>query len=332
VAGARLFLRGRLWWTWGRYASGKRWQASTGCRDRTAALRVAARLERERAAMDGAPHAALTVEHAVRDVIAAREREGKAAGTVAVYVRVGGHLCRILGGATPIDSLTLARLEGYIDRRTTEGAMRSTVAMELSRLRAALLYARRHGRYAGDLDAIWPREALRGASKPKERYLTREEYARLHAHLESYGRGDWLAGYVYTGARRRELDRIEARDVDLVRGTLRIRGVKTRGADRVVPIAGPLREVVERRLRESGGGALWPTWEPTKPLYNACRALSMPRVSCNDLRRTFASWLAQAGVSEMACARLMGHGSSRMVRGVYARFGADDLAAAVAKL
>jgi hypothetical protein len=34
----------------------------------------------------------------------------------------------------------------------------------------------------------------------------------------------------------------------------------------------------------------------------------------------------------LVAARLLGLGSSRLVRAVYARFGADDLAAAVARL
>jgi integrase len=335
---ARLYKRpgSPFWWTWGRYADGSRWQASTRVplRERRRAEQAAIKLAAERGETLHRPAKAdrLTVTAAFDDVIAARRREGKVEGTIDVYVRVADHCCRILGAETELAALTLADLERYIDVRRREGTMRSTIAQEFAKLGAAFNYAHRHGRYKGDVKAIWPAAALRNAYKPRERFMTRDEYAALHAFVAQYGRGDWLAGYVYTGARRRELPRVTAADVNLERGTLRIRGTKTTGADRTIPIAAPLRPVIERRLLVCGDGPLWPEWIPSKALGNACAKLGIPRVNCNDLRRTFCSWLAQAGVSEMVAARLMGHGSSRMVRAVYARFGADDLAAAVARL
>lgn len=332
---ARLYRRGQVWWTWGRWADGTRWQESTGCHDRRAAERVAIQLERERATLDRAEATPLGIERLMLDVTEARRREGRAESTIAVYRQHGGHLCRVLGHDTDAHRLTLADLERYIDVRALEGAMRSTISMELVRLRAGLLYAARHGRYRGSVAAIWPAEALRGAHKPRERYLTHAEYVALRDELErcAPGRGDWLAAYCYTGASRRELQRVIPRDVDASAWTMRIRGAKTRYRDRVVPIAEPLRPVVERRLALAGTGPLWPEWTSVATvLRRACSRLGIPSASPNDLRRTFCSWLAQAGVTELIAARMMGHGSSRMVRTVYARFAVADLAAAVARL
>ena len=39
----------------------------------------------------------------------------------------------------------------------------------------------------------------------------------------------------------------------------------------------------------------------------------------NDLRRTFASWLKQAGTDSLTVARLLGHSSTAMVDKVYGR-------------
>jgi integrase len=345
---ARLYQRegSPFWWTWGTYADGSRWQKSTKVRHthkREADERKHRQLAERRAfeieaKLEGALRAPVgarlgtTVTAVFDSVIEARRREGKAQGTLDVYARAASHFCEVLGPDTDVHRVTLADCERYIDVRTSQGAKRSTIAQEFSKFGAALNYAHRHGRYTGNIKAIWPSAALRNAYKARERYLTREEYARLHAEIETYGRGDWLAGYVFTGARLRELPRIKAADINLERGTLRIRGTKTTGADRTIPIAATLRPVVERRLELCGEGPLWPEWTLGKPLVKACARIGIPRVSCNDLRRTFCSWLCQAGVHEVAVVRLMGHGSSRMVRAVYARFGADDLAAAVAKL
>lgn len=55
-------------------------------------------------------------------------------------------------------------------------------------------------------------------------------------------------------------------------------------------------------------------------------------VTPNDLRRTYASWLAQEGVPLHTAAKLMGHGSTAMLERVYARLAHGTLRDAVAKL
>lgn len=55
-------------------------------------------------------------------------------------------------------------------------------------------------------------------------------------------------------------------------------------------------------------------------------------VTPNDLRRTYASWLAQQGVPLHTAAKLMGHGSTQMLERVYARLAPETLRDAVAKL
>jgi integrase len=343
VSEERLYLRGRIWWAWGYWSNGERWHVSTRCRDKTAAARFATRVDRERSSVDRAEVAELSVEQALRDVIAAKERERKSPLTVKNYRRCGGHLVRLLGtgpsGAPrDIHTLTLAALESYIDRRTAEGGhgpktMRSTIAIELGILGSALRYAKRHGRYRGDVESIWPKEALSGAHVPHERYLTREEYEKLHGALAFNDRPDYLVAYVFCGARRSEVWRITPGDVDLVAGTLRIRGTKTKRSDRVVPIAADLRPVLERRLAETPAGSpLFPRWEEHSVLQRACKRAGIPMVSANDLRRTFCSWLAQQGVPLLVTVRLMGHSSVQMVTRVYAQFGADDLRAAIDRL
>ena len=63
-----------------------------------------------------------------------------------------------------------------------------------------------------------------------------------------------------------------------------------------------------------------------------CASVGIASVSPNDLRRTFASWLAERGVPEVTVAQMLGHRSSAMVRRVYARIGTSAQHAAIAAL
>ena len=60
-----------------------------------------------------------------------------------------------------------------------------------------------------------------------------------------------------------------------------------------------------------------------RDLHAACERAEIAPVSPNDLRRTFATWQAEAGVPEAVTASLMGHTSSAMIRRVYAKIGTD---------
>jgi hypothetical protein len=60
--------------------------------------------------------------------------------------------------------------------------------------------------------------------------------------------------------------------------------------------------------------------------------MGMRNISPNDLRRTFASWLKQAGVDSMVVAKLLGHTTSRMVELVYGHLNDATTRAAITKL
>lgn len=56
-----------------------------------------------------------------------------------------------------------------------------------------------------------------------------------------------------------------------------------------------------------------------KSLNEHAAKLGLQPLCANDLRRTFCSWLKQAGVDSMIVAELMGHSSTRMIELVYGR-------------
>jgi integrase len=55
-------------------------------------------------------------------------------------------------------------------------------------------------------------------------------------------------------------------------------------------------------------------------------------VTPNDLRRTFGSWLAQRGVPLFHAAKLMGHGSTKMLERIYAQLAPENARDAIALL
>ncbi len=103
---------------------------------------------------------------------------------------------------------------------------------------------------------------------------------------------------------------------------------------RIVAIAAALWPWLEEfGVRAGWTGPVVPPWgSMRRDLPLACARAGVPRVTANDLRRTYASWLVDAGVPTHTVATLLGHSSSRMVERIYGRLGIDHLAAAVAQL
>jgi len=86
--------------------------------------------------------------------IARCERRKRAAGTLNCYVTKAGHLLRVLGENTDVNSLPDEVEERYIAQRQAEAAGDHTIHKELIVLRAALKQAKRSKLFHGDLDRL----------------------------------------------------------------------------------------------------------------------------------------------------------------------------------
>lgn len=318
----------------------ERREHSTGQRDRALAREVARKLERDSVAVaDGPP--ALTLQLALASYLSHLEALRRSKDTLDFYAKKGRHLIRIFGGTTDVHRLGPGDVTRYMHQRLTEGVRGKTeggsetvaagepsarritahtVAKELGALRSALRWHAEQQRYHGRTDWCVPRD-LRGAYQPRERALSREEFDALSKALD-IDRRDYLALFVWLGPRDSELYRIEARDVDAAAARLHIRGTKTKRADRWVPLQADVLRILKRRAANTPRGPLFPRWlNVRRDLHAACKRAQIAPVSPNDLRRTFATWHAESGTSELVVAPLMGHSSSAMVRRVYARIG-----------
>ena len=121
---------------------------------------------------------------------------------------------------------------------------------------------------------------------------------------------------VYLGPRLSEAYSLKWQDVNFDKGWVAITGTKTTKANRMVPLPPVILELLKKH-RQREGSVLAPWNNIRRDLELSCKKAGITRVTPNDLRRTFASWLKQAGVDSFTVAKLMGHTSSRMVELVY---------------
>lgn len=319
------------WYGWLYTLEGERIRFSTGQIDKNAAKQVLRQREREatsptRRAANEATH---TVEDALRYLVEHAQSSDWAEGTRHMHLIKSGHVLRILG-TTRIAKLTKPLGLKFIDQRLAEGAARSTVAKELQTLRAALKQAVLLGWWHGDPRSVVPSFATKDT--PRTRYLTPDEFTALSLALPP-ARRLWLTVACYTGGRLSEVERLDWADVDLAKGWIQIRGTKTRASHRAVPIASALAAALARVPVAARRGPVVGHWTKVwRDLSEACARAGIAHVSPNDLRRSFASWLKQAGVDSKAVADLLGHMSTTMVDRVYGKLSSHTLVAAVAHL
>lgn len=334
---AKLYKRGKYWWAFGVDTEGKRWWKSTKVpveHSRRTAEKVARKIEA--AILLGSPdEEALELIDVLDLLVDHMERKQLAKATLEIAARCGKHLISFFGARCDVHKITLADVESYLDHRRSVGTGDHTIEKEVRTLTSALRQARRHNLYPRDPSALWP-DALRGVYQPRDRWLTVDEYARV-LEKANPGRRDHFTAYVYLGCRFSELYRITAEDLDYQARAVFIRGTKgdPKYRERWVPAAPPAWRILRRLADEHSQGPLFRHWtrqNARQAMHRWCKAAGVPPVSPNDLRRTFCSWLASAGVPELTCSRMMGHSSSTMVRRVYAQLSAEALRGAIDRL
>ena len=143
----------------------------------------------------------------------------------------------------------------------------------------------------------------------------------------------WVAIAVGLGARRSEVESLDWADIDLDAGVLANHGTKTRGSDRATPIPGELLAELRKIPEERRVGRVVGAWPSVgRDLPRACAVAGVEKVTPNDLRRTYASWLVNLVAPLKVVANLLGHSSTRMVDLVYGRVADETQRDWVAKL
>jgi integrase len=315
----RVYRRGKVWWVYFVAPGSREVRQSTKQTIRARADVVARDLERKACDPTYQTSHQTTLASAIATFLAAVRRRKRSEGTLHMYGVKVRHLARLIGDETPLAKVTAKVVDGYIASREQEGAASHTIHKELTALRGLLKVARRRGEFDREVSQVMP-VAYATGYQPRRRHLSREQAVWLLDALPA-DVSAWLAVALATGARLSELGRMQRADIDLVEATVLVRGTKTAGALRTLPIVSTTRPLLERALEATANGPRFlPTWGRVRPvLERALAQVKLPHLSPNDLRRTCATWLVEAGVPNSVVARYLGHADTRMVDRVYGR-------------
>lgn len=273
----------------------------------------------------------------------------KAEGTVSMYQEKGRRVITTLGDPL-VSEITHDMLSEYIAKRLKKTdrvhgrASAHTVQKELITIRRALKLAHRRG----VLVAMPTFPEFSAQYTPRATWLTPEQFSLVCAELE-FKRKLWASLAALAGCNLSEAEGVDWATVELERGRLFVPGTKRETRRRWVPIAPALRHLLEQVSEASRKGRVAERWgNVRRDLRRAVDAANLaaierakagaelpptiPYVSPNDLRRTFASWLVQNDVPLLTVAGLMGHSSTRMVEKVYGKLSKRNFDEAIAAL
>jgi integrase len=225
-------------------------------------------------------------------------------------------------------AIDAAACRAYAAARRALGRKDGTIWTELGHLRTALRWAER----TGMIDKA-PHVERPEKPDPKERYLTREEAARLldaavmpHVRL-------FIVLAIATAARSGALLELTWSRIDFERGTIRLAGddlsIRRKGRATV-----PMNAMARAALLEAQAGARTPfviEWAGHRVrkirhgITSAAERAGLAGVTPHVFRHTAAVWMAEDGHSMAEIAQYLGHADSRITERVYARFSPGHL-------
>jgi len=211
----------------------------------------------------------------------------------------------------PLDAISSGHVEKFKLARTKEASAAGT-NRDLAALRYMLNFAVRQG-YIARNPVTMVRFLPEGPGST--RIISHVEE---HEYLEAANPllRDVARSILETGMRPEEVFNIRKEDVHLERRYLRVPTGKTKFARRDIPLTEPASEVLKRRLAAARGAYLFPhRSDPEKPLTDIHKAhgnalrdskIKLP-FRIYDLRHTFGSRSAMAGMDLGTLRELMGH-------------------------
>jgi integrase len=176
----------------------------------------------------------------------------------------------------------------------------------------------------------------------RERFLLPDELKKFYdAVMEEVPLWrDLLFMLLFTGQRKRNVCRMQWKDVDLSRGLWYVAGEQLKnGSPLVVVLPTQARDILNMRNNSPGKHDDWvfPSERTSGPVVDAKKAWERVRersgladVRMHDLRRTLGSWQALTGTSLQIIGKSLGHKSMKATE-VYARLTTDPVRESVEK-
>lgn len=241
-------------------------------------------------------------------------------------------------------SIQGADVRGYIASRTAAGVGPASINRETSLMSAAVNWARKSLDW--DCSNPWAGRRLQEPAG-RSRHLSHAEVATLLAAADRRAtRWPWIADFIRlclaTGLRPGEALGLEWARVDLSRRLIRFEiGDQKNGRAGTIPVNDSARAVLVTRASFRAGCCPDSPWVFCRPDGTRIESVKKGFAACaleagiedlhpHDLRRTFGSWLVQAGVGIERVSRLLRHSDVSVTARVYAHLRPSDLADAAA--
>ena len=300
---------GSPFWCYDFAVRGHRFRGSTGTAERSAAEAVETRLRAAALERATAPRE-LTLDQALGRYY---EDHAKRLPSEPDIVRGGALLLRHFGKTLRLTELSNDAVARYVAKRRGQ-VSDASVNRETAVLRAVYRTARdRWGAEVAPID--WRLHVLREPA-PRDRFLSREEAARLLDHAPAHLKGPILFS-LFTGARLANVVRLDWAQIDLTAREVRFRAKSKLpgGKPHVVPLAEPV-FILLASLGPKAEGAVWlykgqPLRDWMWSFRDTCRRAGIQGLRWHDLRRTAATWALQGGARLDEVQLLLGHADIR---------------------
>ena len=264
--------------------------------------------------------------------------------TVKRYVMALKHLFPAFTGtnaATPRLSV-----KAYINDRTHMGAKPSTINKEIAFMQGCYSWAQLE--LSWEIENPWKGRTLK-VDNVRNRYLTRDEADRLIQVARDNVGTPYMADFVLlainTGMRPGELLNLSWDRVDLAQGIILFEKLADQksGKRNSIPINAGARLALMSRLEYRNKKKLGSKFVFTdsrghkmqsikKGFQRVSELAGLQDLHPHDLRRTFASWLVQEGVSIQMVSGLLRHADIAITHAVYAHLAPDQYRDAAAVL
>ncbi|MFQ5949784.1 MAG: tyrosine-type recombinase/integrase [Nitrospiria bacterium] len=331
-----LYKRGKVWWMAISH-QGKQIRRPTGTSNRRLAEAILAKVTVR--IVEG--HFFDTLEEKERTFAEMMERYvnersiKKAAGSIQRDQQCLKHLLPHFGEKVLVE-VTPRLISAYKTKRQQEGAAPATLNKELGLMKASFNVAIREWEWCRENPV--QRVAMEPVYNQIDRWLSADEEKQLLDASPT-----WLKEIILfalnTGMRRGEILSLQWQDVDFLRGVLVVMKSKNRER-RTIPLNGKVLELL--MAKEAVGkkrGLVFHSLRGTKinaqnllrAFYAAKEKTKIGNFRFHDLRHTFATRLAQAGVDLYKVQRLLGHKTPAMTQR-YAHHSPESLRDGVAVL
>lgn len=234
---------------------------------------------------------------------------------------------------TPVQRLSKSMAENFRQYRHSQNTITdATVNRDLATLKRTL-------NWAIDENLIPANPLTRLKLVPERRIrrivLSLEEEQKLLAAARGHLR-DMVLVALDTGMRRGELTQQRVEDIDWERKLLYVSRSKTRqGELRELPMTARVEEVLLKNRKNAGFVFTYrgkPVRDIKRSWRNALARAGIRRIRLHDLRHTFATRLAEAGVHERVAMELTGHSTGARVHSMYVHIATAARREAIRKL